>query len=212
MRKMLLTSAGFTTPHITEAFLRLLDQSPLKSTAVIITTAAVQLRSQARPNVKAKQALENMGFQRVDFLDIEFEDAERLREYDVICLGGGNPFYLLHHLRVSGSDRIIEELGSQGKVLMGISAGTLALGPDIHIVDHFTPYMNQVGLTDLTALHLNNEIVFPHYGREDKFPHEKNIEERIQDFEAKQQCEVQRITDVEAICIHGGVTCFIPKN
>ncbi|WP_282940099.1 Type 1 glutamine amidotransferase-like domain-containing protein [Paenibacillus sp. RC67] len=117
MRKMLLTSTAFPTAQITEAFLDLLEQAPTELTAAIITTAAVELREQARPSVKAKHALETMGFRKVDFIDIEFEDANRLAEYDVICLSGGNPFHLLHHLRLSGSDKLIEGLSKKESYL-----------------------------------------------------------------------------------------------
>ncbi|CAG7615981.1 Type 1 glutamine amidotransferase-like domain-containing protein [Paenibacillus allorhizosphaerae] len=203
MRKILLTSAGFATSNITEAFLDLVDRSPNELTAVIMTTAAVQLKSHARPSLKAKQALDSMGFRKVEFIDIEFEDADKLNKYDVICLSGGNPFHLLHHLRRSGADQIIESLSKNGVVLVGISAGTVVLGPDIRIVDYFTPHLNHVGMHDLTALRLHEPITFPHYGRHDKFPHDETIEARIQQFESTHQCEILRITDHEALYING---------
>lgn len=202
MRKMLLTSDGFTTAKITEALHNLIDQTPSELTAAIIPTAHVRLKSLAPVSVRAKQALESMGFRKVEFVDIEFEKAEILDEYDVICLSGGNPFYLLHHLRLSGADKIIERLSNKGVVLVGISAGTVVLGPDIRIVDHFTPQFNEIGLNDLNALHLNKLIIFPHYGTINKFPHEKTHETRIQEFEALQQCKVQRMTDNEAFYIN----------
>ncbi|CAG7599376.1 IS1595 family transposase ISBci1 [Paenibacillus solanacearum] len=203
MRKIVLTSTGLATPKITEAFLGLIGRNPEELTAGIITTAAVQLKEQARPTVKMKQAFDSMGLRRVKMIDVEFEDARQLLECDVICISGGNPFHLLHHLRQSGADRIITEQSTQGVVLVGISAGTVVLGPDIRIVDHFTPQMNQLGLTDFTALRLYDTITFPHYGRHDKFPHEETIEARIQQFESRHQCDVMRITDTEAICING---------
>ncbi|WP_028551218.1 hypothetical protein [Paenibacillus sp. UNC451MF] len=73
MRKLLLTSCAFPTERVTQAFLDLLEQDPREMTSAIITTAAVQLKEHSRPSVKAKKALETMGFRRVDFIDIEFE-------------------------------------------------------------------------------------------------------------------------------------------
>ncbi|WP_028551217.1 Type 1 glutamine amidotransferase-like domain-containing protein [Paenibacillus sp. UNC451MF] len=104
------------------------------------------------------------------------------------------------------------ELSHKGVVLVGISAGTMVLGPDIRIVDHFTPDFNQVGMSNLDALHLNEMIIFPHYGREDKFPDEKSHEERIRQFEANHQCEVHRLADHEAICIHGNTVSKIVRD
>ncbi|WP_282940101.1 hypothetical protein [Paenibacillus sp. RC67] len=79
----------------------------------------------------------------------------------------------------------------------------MVLGPDIRIVDHFTPHFNQVGMIHLDAIHLNDTIIFPHYGREDKFPDDKSHEQRILEFEAAHHCKVERLTDKEAIYING---------
>ncbi|WP_199615267.1 Type 1 glutamine amidotransferase-like domain-containing protein [Paenibacillus alkalitolerans] len=202
MSKILLTSDGFTTSKIKEEFLNLIDLHPCNMNAAIITTAH-RLKEQAPVSVRAQQALESMGFREAGFLDIEFDDADILHKYDVICLNGGNPFYLLHHLRLSGADKIIAELSEKGVTLVGISAGTMVLGPDIEIVVHFTPEFNNIGLNDMSALGLNKAIIFPHYGTVNKFPHEKSHETRIQEFEALHQCEVLRLTDYEAVYING---------
>ncbi|WP_232242484.1 Type 1 glutamine amidotransferase-like domain-containing protein [Paenibacillus sp. GSMTC-2017] len=61
---------------------------------------------------KAKQDFIEMGYQNVDFLDIEFENPESLTGADAIYICGGNPFHLLFHVKRSGADNILKKLAS----------------------------------------------------------------------------------------------------
>ncbi|WP_340401584.1 Type 1 glutamine amidotransferase-like domain-containing protein [Paenibacillus sp. FSL H8-0079] len=89
-------------------------------------------------------------------------------------------------LRKSGADEIIKTLAAQNVIIVGVSAGTLLLGPNINIVDFFTPQMNTMDLTDFKALGVTDKLIFPHYDREDIFKDSTNktIEERIVEFDA----------------------------
>jgi peptidase E len=71
------------------------------------------------------------------------------------------------------------------------------------VVQRFRPQLNTVSLEDLSGLHLTDEIIFPHYGREDVFPGDSSIEERLQTFEAQFRCHVTRLKDSEALLING---------
>ncbi|MCS7462541.1 Type 1 glutamine amidotransferase-like domain-containing protein [Paenibacillus doosanensis] len=202
-RKLLLTSDGFTTSKIREAFLQLLGQNPTNLSVCIIPTAHGRLKSQAPVSQRAKLDLEAMGFHKVVFVDIEFENVQDLYGYDVICLSSGNTFYLLHHLKLTGADKVIKEQSERGATLVGISVGTVVLGDDIHIVDYFTPEFNHLGLKDLNATGIYEQTIFPHYGTPDKFKHEKSHEIRLLEFEGLYQRKVERLTDNEAIYING---------
>lgn len=202
-RKLLLTSDGFTSTKITDAFLELIDKNPLELSVCIIPTAHGRLKSEAPVSKKVKQDFENMGFQKVVFVDVEFENAQNLYNYDVICLSGGNPFNLLHHLKRTGADKIIKELAERGVPLVGISAGTVVLGHDIHLVNYFTPEFNHRGLNDLNGIGLYDGTIFPHYGTPNKFKNEKSHETRILEFESLYQRKVERVTDSEALYING---------
>jgi hypothetical protein len=71
------------------------------------------------------------------------------------------------------------------------------------VVQRFRPQLNTVSLEDLSGLHLTDEIIFPHYGREDVFPGDSSIEERLQTFETRFGCRVTRLKDSEALLING---------
>jgi dipeptidase E len=117
----------------------------------------------------------------------------------------------LHHLKLTGADRLIKEHTERGRTLVGISAGTVVLGHDIHIVNHFTPEMNHLALNSLDAIGLYEQTIFPHYRPPNKFRHEKPHEVRIQEFERLFQRQVERLTDDEAIYVNGEVVKIITE-
>jgi dipeptidase E len=202
MTKLLLTSNGFYTGDIKNQFLKLIDGEISQLKAAIITTASPQ-KENNRFALKAKEDFKGMGFQHIDFIDLEFDDPEMLAQKDVIYISGGNPFNLLFHTKKSGSGKILKKLASQNVVIVGASAGALLLGPNIKIVHFFTPQMNTLNINDFAALGLTDKLLFPHYDREDLFidRSSKTIEERIREFEALENCEVTRLKDDQFISI-----------
>ncbi|MCR2806637.1 Type 1 glutamine amidotransferase-like domain-containing protein [Paenibacillus soyae] len=204
MAKLLLTSNGFFTDTIKKGFLELIEGDIGRLRAAIITTASPKKESN-RYAQKARMDFAEMGFRQVDFVDIEFQNPGVLERMDVVYINGGNPFQLLHYARKSGADAILTALAERNAVLVGVSAGSLLLGPHIRIVSRFTPEMNTPQLTDLSALHLTDHLIFPHYDREDLFPDSggRSIEERIAEFESSEQCVVTRLPDDGYIAISG---------
>lgn len=202
MTKLLLTSNGFYTDAIKNQFLELIDGEISQLKDAIITTASPQKENNKYAQ-KAKEDFKDMGFQYIDFIDLEFDNPENLTQKDVIYISGGNPFLLLFHTKKSGAVEILKKLASQNKVIVGVSAGAILLGPNIKIVDFFTPRMNTLNLKDFAALDLTDKLVFPHYDREDVFKDStgKTIEDRLEEFEALEKCEVTRIRDDESISI-----------
>ncbi|MDF2857948.1 MAG: peptidase [Neobacillus sp.] len=202
MTKLLLTSKGFFTEAIKNQFLKLIDGEISQLKATIITTASPQ-KENNRYAKKAKEDLKGMGFQNIDFIDLEFDNPENLLLKDVIYISGGNPFNLLFHTKKSGAVEIFKKIASQNVVIVGVSAGAILLGPNIKIVHFFTPQMNTLNIKDFAALDLTDKLVFPHYDREDLFKNGsgKSIEDRIEEFEALEKCEVTRIKDDQSISI-----------
>lgn len=196
MSKLLLTSNGFYTTEIKNAFISLIENE-IRASAAIITTASAQKHNNLYA-IKAREDLLDMGFSKVEFIDVEFEEPELLKQYQVIYINGGNPFYLLHHLRHSCADQVIKDIADQSNyVIVGASAGAVVLGPDIEVVNYFTPDMNSVNLLDLRALGITNVSIFPHYDREDVFPEKtgRTIEERLLIFENIRKRSITRLKD-----------------
>jgi dipeptidase E len=95
--------------------------------------------------------------------------AEYLAGFDVLYIQGGNTFYLLDQMRCSGADRMIQErVAAHGTVSCGVSAGSILAGPEISSAGWSPAWdRNEVGLTDLTGLHLVPFVLSPHYVPED---------------------------------------------
>jgi len=194
MKKVILASHGFQkNKDLKKYIFALLPKSAKELSAVIITTASAEWKEKNKHAVLAKQALEDMGFKKVVFLDVEFEDQNELKKYDVIYISGGNPFYLLYHLKKSGADAIISQLASKGVVVIGISGGGVVLGPDITIVDYFDKKLNIVNLEDLTALDITDIVMYPHY--------KKEVEDELKKFESQYGHKVKRLRDDQTIVI-----------
>lgn len=195
MKKIILSSHGFQkNAKLKERLLVLLSQPAEQLSAVIVTTASAEWKEKNKHAVLAKEALESMRFKRVDFLDIEFEDPKNLKEFDVIYINGGNPFYLLYHLKKSGADQTLKECVEQS-IIIGVSGGGVVFGPNIKVVDYFDAKLNTVELNDLTGLGLVDAIIYPHY--------QDDVEEKIRQFEIEENCQIARLRDNQALLVVG---------
>lgn len=201
MKRIILTSHGFEkNKKLKQQLLGLLPSLPKNLSTVIITTASVEWKEKNKHAVSAKRVLENMGFKKVAFLDVEFENPDKLKDFDIIYINGGNPFYLLYHLKKIGADKIIQKLANKGIILVGVSAGATVLGPSIKIVQYFDSEKNIVKLKNLSALKLTDMIILPHYKTE--------YENKVKDFEKKCRCRVTRLKDSQSILIFGNKVKF----
>ena len=193
---ILLTSNGLQAENVQDAFVRALPQQPAALRAAIVTTASIQWKERNKYAVCTHDYLSALGFACCDFLDLETEPAERLRGYDVIYLNGGNPFYLLHHLRRSGAERILREMLGRCLLLVGASAGAVVLGPSLSIVRWFDSNIDTHGITDDRGLELVDFVVMPHLNRWNEEP---TFAADFQRFQAVTQFPVRGIADNEAL-------------
>ncbi|MFD2829574.1 Type 1 glutamine amidotransferase-like domain-containing protein [Corticicoccus populi] len=194
--KILLTSTGFYAQKVKEKFLSMTTESTQKYKVGIITTASPE-KEHNMFAIKAKTDFLSMGFTNIEFIDIEFDNPDKLLDKDIIYINGGNPFHLLFHIRNNHIDYILKNMQSKNTIIIGVSAGALIFCPNIKIVDFFTPQLNDIGLKDLSSLKFTDSFIFPHYGREDLFPDDENksIDDRIEEFETLENCSVQRMNE-----------------
>jgi dipeptidase E len=166
-KKLFLTSNGITPP-LTEPFLKFLEKSPAEMTVAFIPTAADPDPS---PNphyvAQAKKELIDLGFKVTD-IDLKKynEDSlkEELQKADIIYVGGGNTFYLLHWAKQSGLNNIIHDLINQGKIYIGNSAGSVLAGPNIELAGWIIHQDdNDLNLEDLTGFNMVPFAISPHY-------------------------------------------------
>ncbi len=197
---VLLTSSGLQAYTVQDAFVRTLPRLPSALRAVIVTTASVPWKERNRHAVCTQNYLSALGFICCDFLDVETEPAENLLGYDVIYLNGGNPFYLLHHLRRSGADSILKEALNGRMLLVGASAGAVVLGPSLTIVNWFDSSLDTYGVTDYQGLELIDFVAMPHLNRWNEKP---TFAAEFRHFQESTSFPVIGIADDEALLVSG---------
>lgn len=134
-----------------------------------ITTAADPYPADNRPWYDGnRQKLVDLGFSVTDY-DIkgktEAELIADLTPYDLIYVEGGNVFYLLYHMRLSGMDKALPKLLKSGKIYVGSSAGSAVLSPTIEHATMFDSVDAASLLKDYRGLGLIKEQIHPHSGK-----------------------------------------------
>ena len=169
--------------------------------AALVVTADNEYKEQNYHVPRCTQELEKFNL-AVEIFDLDNDAPESLLHYDVVEFIGGNPFYLLHSIRSCHAENILRILATE-KVLIGWSAAAFVFGPSLELVNIYSPEMNFIGLSDLTALSLTDTEVLPHYNkfcsRFDRF------EERCQEYEQAHNLQVIRLNDGDGLCIDNAV-------
>ncbi|MEM5015535.1 Type 1 glutamine amidotransferase-like domain-containing protein [Metabacillus indicus] len=133
--------------------------------------------------------LQRIGF-TVDILDLKkfFHNQEglkeKLHEYDVLWVRGGNTFVLAQAMRLSGFDEIVKNFHKDNRDILygGYSAGVCILGPTlkgIHLADD--PSQKPFGeeyQTIWDGLHILEYAIAPHYKSD--HPESEDIDKSIE--------------------------------
>lgn len=164
MIKILLTSTGTSSQKAKDAVLNLLPNLPNKN--VIMVTTASKDKEKNKWNIITKDQLLDLGYENVDFLDLEDRDQVDLSNYGTIYVCGGNTFKLMKFVAQSNfKDEVIKCL-EKGGLYIGTSAGSIIVTPTIRIAGEIDPDENLVNLTNLDGMNLVDFEVLPHYTSE----------------------------------------------
>ncbi len=196
MKRLLLTSNGFENPKIGKEFLKLVNKPVTEIKSLFIPNAS-RTKEELHYISLSKKELIDLGIEKENIieynLDRDVSDGE-LENIDVVYMCGGNTFYLLYKVRESKFDEKINEIVNKGIVYVGVSAGSMIIGPDIDVSGIREEWdKNDIGIKDLTGLNLIKERISPHYINEDK--------EAIQKFERETGKKVTPLRDNQAILI-----------
>lgn len=186
-----LTSTGFSSQAVLEAFKKVALE--LSYTSAVIITTASEGKSENKYAKLAKAQLIELAFTRVEFVDLEQYPEYDFSHFDVIYVCGGNTFKLLKFAREANLKKSVKELLVRDGTYLGVSAGTIILSPTIEVANEITPDPNEIGLTDLTALNLIPFHVVVHF--------EESQEKEIRAFEKKHIISVERLSNSQALII-----------
>lgn len=133
--KLLLTSNGISNKSIARSLRRLLGKPFSRSKLVFIPTAANGSSRNKKWLIRDMYNCAQLGFEKISILNLEAAPRKKdwqawTKEADVILIGGGDTFYLMDWLKRSGLAKELPRLLKK-KIYVGISAGSIATGPDL---------------------------------------------------------------------------------
>lgn len=191
---IVLTSNGLSSERLMTA----MQQHITTGKVALVVTADNVYKEKNYHVERLTKELEALGLQ-VNCFDFDTQSSAELAQYDVVEIIGGNPYYLLNSIRENGFAEILADFAER-KTIIGCSAGALVLTPSLDLIDLYSPEMNIVDLKDLTACHLTDVRLLPHYS---KFLNRyDNFEEKCSQYEQKNGCGVIRLNDGEGIFIN----------
>lgn len=196
MKTLFLTSAGVRFHPVANEFLKILPRNIENVKLAHIMTASKMARDLAYMK-EDKQMFRELRLSYED-LDIEGKTEEELKEilkgFDVIYVQGGDPYYLLKHIKLSGFDVVVKQLIEEGKIYVGVSAGSYVACPTIESTLWKKPQRERHGLCDdEPALNLVNFLVVVHYEERHKDVIKKGI--------AHTKLPVRVLTDNQALLV-----------
>jgi dipeptidase E len=204
--KLFLLSKGLTTDTLKLAFLNFLENKPITYSVAVIVNASSSDKKKKKKTKKIKIQFSEIGFDstKIEQFDLMQRNPQELSKFDIIYILGGNPFRLLDEVNKSDSRKILKELTYQDKILMGYSAGSLLLGPDLTLMNHTDSLLefNEIALKELSCLHLYNFHIFPHYTNFTKQVPE--LIKQINQFERQSELPIYRLNDNQGIIYQDG--------
>ncbi len=187
-----LTSNGLTGEALKHEFRSVLR--PGKNRCAIIPTAMEKDKDKDVWLEETKRELAEYG------LDSEYfyfgkDENQKLEDYDIIYICGGNVFYLMQIIKQCCAENILQKL-AKDKIIVGVSAGSLIMQENLELIRDLIPRMNKrVKLKDLIALNLTNGI--------EHLPHKARYTETIDAFE-KRVKTYERKAGHKVVCLEDG--------
>lgn len=205
-KTLLLTSAGW---RMKDEIIKLLQKPAYNITVAFITTAAKPIENLDYLWNDWTILKEEMRF-NIEEIDIEGKTErqvmELLRLKDIIFVEGGNTFYLLKAMRACNFEKVIRKLLKQGKVYIGVSAGSMVAGKTVRTAEWKHP-IERFGVKNLRGLNLVPFDIFVHYQPE----HAEIIRQKIKNPK-KRKKNLRILTDEQAILVQGKQTYLIGEG
>ncbi len=158
--------------------------------------------------------IQEMGF-KLKIIDLKGKSYEVLKQeftdVDVMFVVGGNMFYLLHHARKSGFDRLVKEWVEAGKFYIGSSAGSMLVGPTIEFKADMDDEYKHLCEGNYEAFNLADFAIQPHYNR----PEYKEVIDRIVNVSDDTPYPLIPLRDTQAIIVKGNdydITGVVPPQ
>lgn len=162
--KLLLTSAGLSSPPIRQALNQLTGKQPSDIHVAFIPTAINVEPGDKTPTIKNLNRLKDYGAGTIDIVDISSIPRSlwqpRLEAADVLFFAGGNPYYLMDCVKRCGLTVILPDLLAT-RVYVGHSAGSAIAGTSLAFSSP-KAYMPESASRDMPGLGLTRFCIRTH--------------------------------------------------
>jgi len=178
----------------------MLDKSPLlnyKSVAIIPNAKDTYTNSLHANNMKKLFEDNDFVAEIVDLKEFSGKILfEKLSNFDLVHVIGGNTFTLLYAMKKSGFDKILPNLLKKGIVYSGQSAGAMVLCPNIEPFRHID-YPEFSPLKDMSALAYLDFLLIPHANNSKYLNGIKKIEDEYSKY-----YDIKKLNDNQGLIIN----------
>lgn len=192
---MFLTSAGFLNKNIADKFLKEIGKNP--DDIKVFMAEIFRTKEEEHYIKESEKELKELGIKEIEIFryDRKINNTE-LDKFDAVYVCGGNTFLILQKTRETGLDEALISFVNNGGIYVGVSAGSIIVGPSIEIAGWGSEGdKNDINLNDLKGLNLVSFLVFPHF--------KPQFKEEAEEFKKKTSYPVITLTDDQAIFIDG---------
>lgn len=210
--KLVLASQGFTTPEIAKSVAELVGKPLEEINIAIINEAyvAIPKGKDKRWMIKELSKISEYIGGNIDFINLRAYNEEEIKESlsyaDMVYIVGGKQLILPELFKETGFDEMLKEFAKE-KVVMGTSAGAIALGKQIEVEEYWKQRYG-ISYQDIKerTLGLTNFNIVPHYLRGERKKWDKQFfDEVLKD----NHFDVYAITDDQAIIYEDGDITFV---
>ncbi|PIT21320.1 peptidase S51 [Snodgrassella communis] len=159
----------FLTSYIAGTTRQLADfiqKNRINSKNILFIPTAGNVESYTGYIDEGKAALQQLGFQ-LELLDIASADTQQCPQAfaaaEIICIAGGNTFYLLQQLKRKNLDQLLVHRIAQGCIYIGESAGAIILAADIEYSSMMDDSSLAPELESYAGLNVIDFYPLPHY-------------------------------------------------
>ncbi len=165
--KLLLTSGGLTNKSIVAVLQELAGKPFAELSLAFIPTAANLEEGDKWWLIEDLENCKKLGLKTFDIVDISALPKsvwqKRLEAADIIFVGGGNNYHLMHWINESGLGELLPEL-LKTRIYVGVSAGSMIVTPNMVAPDEKGPAEAVHGAMGDEGLALVDFAVEPHIG------------------------------------------------